>query len=154
MVLTYIARNHRCQSLDFLLQWVLLKIYITVPVQKFGQLIKILKVINVNSGNDQSIADVVRCIIKRTKVAAQWNEEFSKNQRLFISHLIDVVFILFIQFIWNTQASLFPPAIFQPTPFPNLSNALYLTPLICFSMLLFISPPLTPHSTLTCPHLI
>jgi len=85
---------------------------------------------------------VVRCIIKRTKVTAQLNEEFLNCPRLFISHFIDVVFVPFVRFIWNTQLS-FSNSHFQPTPFPNLFNAPSLTLLICFSLSLCLSVSLS-----------
>ncbi len=55
------------------------------------------------------------------------NEEFKTHLRLFRFHLIDVIFVIFIWFVWNTQVSFFPNGHFNPTPLPNLSNALPLT---------------------------
>ena len=77
-------------------------------------------------------------------------EEFETRPRVLISHLIDVVFVLFFWSVWNCQVSLFSDGYFQPTPFLNLSNAPSLTLLFCLS--LSLSPPLSVYSPL-CLHL-
>ncbi len=59
-----------------------------------------------NISGQQWSHNLVRRIVKSTKVTAQLNEEFGNCPRLFISYLIDVVFVLFIWFIWNTRVSI------------------------------------------------
>jgi hypothetical protein len=72
--------------------------------------------------------------------------------------------IIYIPFDWRCICSvyliclkysgvLFPNGHFQPTPFPNLSNVLSLTPLISLSLSVSRSLP-TPHSVFTCRCLI
>jgi len=74
--------------------------------------------------------------------------------------------IIYVPFDWHCICSvyliclkcsgvLFPNGHFQPTPFPNLSNALSLTPLISLCLSLSVSHSLpTPHSVFTFCHLI
>jgi hypothetical protein len=60
------------------------------------------------------------------------------------SLLIDSLFILLIYIAKNTQASFFTNGHFQPTPFPFLSNAPSLTPLIYRSLSLSLPLCLLP----------
>jgi hypothetical protein len=63
--------------------------------------------------------------LRGKKVMAQYSK-FEITQKLFISVLIDILFVLLIT---NTQVS-FPTVISQPTPFFIISFARFLTPLI------------------------
>jgi len=65
------------------------------------------------------------------KAKHQWSKELRPTQD--ISLLIEILLVLLICFIWNTQVS-----IFQPSPFPFLSNTLSLTLLICCSLSLYL----------------
>jgi len=55
------------------------------------------------------------------------NKQYGKHIILFISHLIDIVFDLFIWSVQNTQVSLVPIVVFNP-------RRLQISPMICLSL--------------------
>ncbi len=79
----------------------------------------------------------MRCIIKRTKVTAQLNEEFLNCPRLL--YPISLTLYLF----HSSDSFEILRCHIQPTPFPNLFNAPSLTLLICFSLSLCLSVSLS-----------
>jgi hypothetical protein len=99
--------------------------------------------------------DVAKRITIRTKVKApvkQKNLRSSQDLSLLIDSLL-ILLILLICFSKNTQVSFFTNGHFQPTPFPFLSNAPSLTPLIRHSHSLSLSLSLSAYSPL-CFHLL
>ncbi len=78
---------------------------------------------------------MVGCIIKRKK---SWysRARIWRHRNLFISHLIDVLFVLFIQYIWNTQQS--------------FSNGHFSTHAVSYSLLCSVSQFVNPFLSV-CP---
>ncbi len=93
-----------------------------------------------NISGQQLSHSLVRRIIKTTTVTAQLNEEFGNCPRLFISYLIDVVFVLFIWFIWNTRVSI------SNVHFPTHAISKSLQHSVSHSINMFLSVSLYPFS--------
>ncbi len=74
-----------------------------------------------------------RCIVKRTKVTAQWMKEFETHTRLLISHF-DWRFVCSIHLIYLKYSGVLFNSHFQPTPFLYPPNTPSLTLLICCSL--------------------
>jgi hypothetical protein len=92
-----------------------------------------------------------KCITMRTELEVPVRQKNLRSTQD-LSLLICSLFVLLICFAKNTQVSIFTNGLFQPTPFPFLSNATSLTLLICHS--LFLSLPSSPLTPPLCFHLL